>query len=939
MSLADKLRVALAPALWERAEAYVRQGGVARGRRSASEEAWIVRVPGRAEPVEVLLWPQDEDWSCGCGLDACAHAAAAALARERGVAQEARVEPIRYRLERRKSGLVVLRDVPPDAVRRDADQELNRVLAGWWGRENLPRGLLATALGLLDGAACTLDGQPIKCAGAPVLPRGLVQDKGPGFVVRLVRAPGIDEAFPNGAVRMGDVLRPYAEPDLAPELRQRLIVGIDFPFTEARKLVTSFLPQLEKVLEVDVRTARLPKVRDVPPRITWETRQDGARVRIVPRIVYGKPAIARLERGELLLLGGEVPVRDEVAERRLVHELAEAGMAPGVPIERDGPGAAVWASGLRGAVREKVLEALPNLRVHEAAGPPRLALLEDGSGFRVDVDAAGMDPRALVAAWQGGDALVPLMGGGWRPIPREWMEKHGAMLAELLSARDARGVVPRHAAPLLLDAAEELDLPAPAGLRALRALAGDFDAIPKVALPADVTATLRPYQQTGVDWIVWLRSIGMGGVLADDMGLGKTVQTLAAMRVVLGDGPARGKALVVAPTSVLRNWAAEATKFVPSLKVCVYHGPKRVLDPTADLVVTTYALLRLDLERLKATEWSLVVLDEAQAIKNPDSQVAHAARALPATQRLALTGTPVENRLEELWSAFHFVSPGLLGGRREFRDRFGGPIENGDRRAQQALRRRIRPFVLRRLKSEVAKDLPPRTDVVLRCALSDEERSIYESVRALARADVARLLAQNGMLQVLEVLLRMRQAACHTGLLPGKTAPSSSKLDLLLETLDEVLAEGHKALVFSQWTSMLDLVEPALRARGIGWTRLDGSTIDRAGVVAKFSAEDGPPVFLLSLKAGGTGLNLTAADYVFHLDPWWNPAVEDQATDRAHRIGQERPVVSCRLIAEDTVEERILALQEQKRGLARAALDEEALAKGITRDELLALFD
>jgi SNF2 family DNA or RNA helicase len=493
--------------------------------------------------------------------------------------------------------------------------------------------------------------------------------------------------------------------------------------------------------------------------------------------------------------------------------------------------------------------------------------------------------------------------------------------------------VPRHAAPLLLDAAEELGITPPPGLNALRALAGDFDAIPRIALPSDVTATLRPYQQVGVDWIVWLRSIGMGGVLADDMGLGKTVQTLVALRVV------GGRALVVAPTSVARNWAAEAQKFVPTLRVCVYHGPKRELDPRADLVITTYAILRLDLDRLKGVEWSTLVLDEAQAIKNPDSQVAQAARALPAAHRLAVTGTPVENRLEELWSAFQFVSPGLLGGRREFRDRFSNPIEAGDRRAQKALRRRIRPFVLRRLKGEVAKDLPPRTDVVLRCVLSPDERALYESVRALARADVAKLLEKNGMMQVLEILLRMRQAACHPGLLPGRTAATSAKLELLLDTLDEVLAEGHKALVFSQWTSMLDLVEPALRARRIAWARLDGSTVDRAGVVARFSAPEGPPVFLLSLKAGGTGLNLTAADYVFHLDPWWNPAVEDQATDRAHRIGQERPVVSCRLIAEDTVEERILALQEQKRGLARAALDEEALARGITRDELMALFD
>jgi superfamily II DNA or RNA helicase len=923
-----KLRALLPRTLWERAEVYA-QGGVTRI-RAGVEEAWIVRIQGR-EPIEVLLWPADGDWSCACGLDACAHAAAVAITRSSGAVVESKVASIIYKLERRKSGLAILRELPPDAVRRDADNELNRLFAGWWGRDAVPKGLWATALGLLAGCACTLDGKAIRTAGKPVMPRVLVEDKDPGFRVRLVRAPGIDEAFLNGVVRMGDTLRPYMEPELAADLRQRLIVGIDVPFAEGRKLVTTMIPQLEALLEVDVRTGRLPKVRDVPPRLVWESRQDGSITRLVPRIVYGQPAFARLEHGKLVLLGSELPVRDEVAERRLLHLLEEGGMSPGVPIERQGFGAALWASGLRGQVRELVLGALPNLRIHEGKIDPQFTLTEEGSGFRLDVDANGADPRALVAAWQAGEPLVPLLGGGYRPLPRAWLEKNGAVLAELLSARDPKGIVPRHAAPLLLEAAEALGIEAPPGLRALRALAGDFDALPRIALPADVTATLRPYQQLGVDWMTWLRTVGMGGVLADDMGLGKTIQTLVALRI------AGGRTLVVAPTSVLRNWAVEAGKFVPTLKVCVFHGPRRVLEP-ADIVVTTYALLRLD-PLLREQRWDTVVLDEAQAIKNPDSQVAQAARALDAGFRLALTGTPVENRLEELWSAFHFVSPGLLGGRREFKDRFSGPIDAGDRRAQHALRRRIRPFVLRRLKSEVARDLPPRTDIILRCTLSEEERSTYEAVRALGRADVAKLLQQNRMLQVLEVLLRMRQAACHLGLLPGKTVASSSKLDLLLETLEEIVSEGHKALVFSQWTSMLDLVEPALRAAKIGYTRLDGSTIDRAKVVSEFSADDGPPVFLLSLKAGGTGLNLTAADYVFHLDPWWNPAVEDQATDRAHRIGQDRPVVSCRLIAEDTVEERILELQERKRGIARAALDEEALAKGITRDELMALFE
>jgi SNF2 family DNA or RNA helicase len=579
--------------------------------------------------------------------------------------------------------------------------------------------------------------------------------------------------------------------------------------------------------------------------------------------------------------------------------------------------------------------------------------------FDVQVDGGGADPAELVRAWKRKLAVVPLLDGTWAPLPVAWMDNHGAALEALLAARDARGRVARGKAVALVDALQGLDAPLPPDLGALRVLAGHFESLPEVVLPADVQATLRPYQLQGVAWMDWLRGMGMGGILADDMGLGKTVQTLVALRlasavpaestggVAEGASPPpherRARHLVVAPTSVVRNWISEAARFVPTLRTCLYHGARRVLDPDADIVVTTYALLRLDLDVLRGTRWTTVVLDEAQAIKNPDSQAARAAFALEADLRLALSGTPIENRLEELWSAFHFANPGLLGSLEDFRDRYASPIESGDRAARDGLRRRIRPFVLRRLKKEVAKDLPPRTDIVLRCALSTEEREIYERVRSLGKAEVASFLEGGNVMQVLEVLLRMRQAACHSGLVPGAIAPGeeapSAKLDLLCEQLEEVVAEGHRALVFSQWTSMLDRVGPALDARGIGWVRLDGATRDRAAVVADFARADGPPVFLLSLKAGGTGLNLTAADYVFHLDPWWNPAVEDQATDRAHRIGQDRPVVSCKLVAEDTVEERILELQARKRALVGAALDEEALARSLSRDDLAALFD
>ena len=413
------------------------------------------------------------------------------------------------------------------------------------------------------------------------------------------------------------------------------------------------------------------------------------------------------------------------------------------------------------------------------------------------------------------------------------------------------------------------------------------------------------------------------------MGLGKTLQALCALR---------GRTLVVAPTSVLPNWEQEIARFRPGLTRCVYHGQKRTLDPKADVTLTTYAILRLDADALAAVGWDTLVLDEAQAIKNPTSQAARAAYALRAGFRIAMTGTPVENRLAELWSQLHFANPGLLGGASDFEARYARPVAEGDADAAARLRARIRPFVLRRTKREVAPELPPRTEVVLHAQLSEPERALYDTVRAAARADlVLRLDAGASPLQVLEALLRLRQAACHPGLLPGQQAESSSKLELLLETLEECLSEGHRALVFSQWTSLLDRVEPLLARANVSFARLDGSTHDRGAVVANFQRDDGPPVLLISLRAGGVGLNLTAADHVFILDPWWNPAVEDQAADRAHRIGQERPVMIYRLVASDTVEERVQALQQHKRGLADAAL---AGASGsLTRDELLSLLD
>jgi SNF2 family DNA or RNA helicase len=456
-------------------------------------------------------------------------------------------------------------------------------------------------------------------------------------------------------------------------------------------------------------------------------------------------------------------------------------------------------------------------------------------------------------------------------------------------------------------------------------------ALPEAQLPSDLTAELRGYQRRGVDWLCFLRDAGFGALLADDMGLGKTLQTICALS---------GKSLVVCPTSVIHNWLAEIARFRPGLTAARYHGAGRKLDDNAAVIVTSYAVMRNDIELLAQQRWACVVLDESQTIKNPDSQVARAVYRLEAAFRVTLSGTPVENRLEELWSQMHFVNPGLLGGRDDFRARFADPIESGTPGAAARLRTRIRPFLLRRLKSEVASELPPRTDIVLYCELEPDEREVYSTVLAATRSDVMRELDRGGnVLAALEALLRLRQAACDRALLPGQAPelPASSKVRRLLAALEELCLAGHRALVFSQWTSLMDRIEPELRAASIAFERLDGATRDRAGVVRRFQDRDGPPVLLASLKAGGTGLNLTAADHVFLLDPWWNPAAEDQAADRAHRIGQDRPVMVHRLVTKDTVEERVLELQAHKRGLADAALGEADRATRLTRQDVLAL--
>jgi SNF2 family DNA or RNA helicase len=436
---------------------------------------------------------------------------------------------------------------------------------------------------------------------------------------------------------------------------------------------------------------------------------------------------------------------------------------------------------------------------------------------------------------------------------------------------------------------------------------------------------------------------GVGACLADDMGLGKTLQALA----VLLERAARGPALVVAPTSVCFNWVRETGRFCPGLRPVLFREGDRAATLSAlgpgDLLVCSYGLLVRHAEELKGRRFATLVLDEAQAVKNPATRRARAARDLDAEWKLALTGTPVENHLGELWSLFRILTPGLLGSWEQFRERFANPIERTrDAGRRAALARVVRPFVLRRLKSEVARDLPARTELRREVRLSTAERRLYDEARlaALAAIGGAGASAEGGdrRFVVLAALTRLRQLACHPRLLDPESKLPSAKLSELLELVGELRENGHRALVFSQFTSHLALVREALEARGISYLYLDGQTpeAERVRRVDRFQRGE-KELFLISLKAGGTGLNLTAADYVIHLDPWWNPAVEDQATDRAHRIGQSRPVTVYRLVSKGTIEESILALHGEKRDLVAGVLDGAAGTAGLSTEELLEL--
>lgn len=527
---------------------------------------------------------------------------------------------------------------------------------------------------------------------------------------------------------------------------------------------------------------------------------------------------------------------------------------------------------------------------------------------------------------------LPLPDGRLLSAPGEMVANILHFMLDLFAGEEVEEAV--LSAPQLLALEESISnaetpvkISSSAWLQHMRQLA-DIDSVPECDVPKGLKAELRDYQRAGLSWMQFLCQMNLAGILADDMGLGKTVQALAHILKEKENGNLNAPALVIAPTSLMHNWRREAEKFTPDLSVLVVHGPTRAQHfeqlASFDLVLTTYPLLARDFDVLVEQPWHLLILDEAQNIKNPRAKGSQLVRKLTACHKLCMTGTPMENHLGELWAQFDFLMPGYLNDMRGFTRLFRKPIEiQGDEARQEALNVRLRPFMLRRTKEQVALELPPKTEMIRSIEIEGAQRQLYESVRLAMQKRVRDAVASMGLAQsqivVLDALLKMRQVCCDPRLVSGISedeAPESAKLEMLLDMLPEMIEEGRRVLLFSQFTTMLALIEKEMIKRNIGYAKLTGQTRDRETPIESFQSGE-VPLFLISLKAGGVGLNLTAADTVIHFDPWWNPAAEAQATDRAHRIGQDKAVFVYKLITEGTVEEKILELQERKRQLAQ----------------------
>ena len=545
---------------------------------------------------------------------------------------------------------------------------------------------------------------------------------------------------------------------------------------------------------------------------------------------------------------------------------------------------------------------------------------------------------------------VKLNDGSLGELPQQWIDQLNKL--ERISGEPGNkkeSKIPRIAASVLEEVGREADhFESDPDLEAYARRLRSFEEIEQIDPPKDFNGNLRAYQSAGLSWMNFLNSYGFGGILADDMGLGKTIQVLSLLKRVSESEGRSLSSLVIAPRSVLQNWKAEAKTFVPDFKVEIHHGTDRAEKrdelPDCDILLTTYATMRNDIDLLSKIEFDYAILDESHTVRNPESKTFRALRKVNAKNRLCMTGTPVQNTTMDLWSQFEFLNPGLLGNKKEFRNRWVKPVEqNNDTVAEELLHKMVSPFILRRTKGQVATDLPPLTSTLVECPMEAVQQTLYEKYRKTYYELVNKTLDTDGLQKarftVLEGLLRLRQICCSPRLIEGETAPSA-KITRFTELASELISEGHRALVFSQFVGFLKQIEKEVQNAGWSYEYLDGQTTERQELVDRFQKDESKKLFLISLKAGGEGLNLTGADYVFIMDPWWNPAAERQAMDRTHRIGQKENVFVYRFMTPGSVEEKILRLQDRKRELAeKLVIAESGIFKELQKEDLIALFE
>ena len=717
-----------------------------------------------------------------------------------------------------------------------------------------------------------------------------------------------------------------------------------------RKLPQPHLPQELSLEEVSIPPSPRLTIK-APPKPKWQGYQADTRLVAEVAFEYNGMIVPSGETGAAILDKAQRRIirRDQLLEAAAIQRLQALGGKQDRSYNGEPSGLRIAQKQVPAVVRSLLLEGWhveAEGKLYRQAGELKFEVSSgiDWFDLNVSADFGGVSaplPR-LLAALRRGEAMVQLDDGTFGVLPEAWLKKYAPLASVATEQGDSLRFKRTQAG--LLDAllAAQPQANVDAAFRQVREELRRFKGLRSIDPPATFQGSLRPYQLESQGWFDFLRQFGFGGCLADDMGLGKTVQVLALLEQRRVDKIGR-PSVVVVPRSLIFNWTQEATKFAPRLRVLDHSTTGRLKGSdhfeNYDLVLTTYGTLRRDAVYMKDTTFDYVILDEAQAIKNADSESAKAARLLQGDHRLVLSGTPVQNHLGDLWSLFEFLNPGMLG-RASI---FTGSISTGkapEPETQQLLAKGLRPFILRRTKEQVAQDLPPRQEQTIYCELEGEQRKLYNELRDHYRSSLLGLIDKQGVnrskIQILEALLRLRQAACHPALVnKSHAAIESAKLTTLIPQLQELIEGGHKALVFSQFTQFLSLVKKELDKATIRYEYLDGKTRDRQKRVEHFQTDPECKLFLISLKAGGVGLNLIAADYAFLLDPWWNPAVEAQAIDRTHRIGQTKHVFACRLIAKDTVEEKVLALQQTKKALADAIVNaDNALIKTIGREDL-----